>query len=1190
MSINVVRFLRLRLAMRWARRAQRDHLPARLDLAAARIRSGLACQPDPDRRVALLTGLAAVVSEAAERSGETTCLIEAASLLGEAATSVPPGHPDLPALLCNWALALQRSHEATGDLPTLAAAVDVARQAADAVGTHPARGAILATVCAIMVEAEEHLSQPELLTEAVVVGQQAVELATPDERAMALANVSCAWRLRYELGGDADDLDRAHRFAADAVAASAADDAALGDRLAELGHVLRLRHDLSGDVHDARCAVEALQASVAAVGGQEVARLAALAAALLDTHVDGDSGTVDEAVAVARQVLAAADADDFVSHQVSATVLTTAAEQSGDLRLLAEARAASLVAVQASSAAPADRAVALDTLAGALHTEFQLTGDLDRLDESIRIGTEAVEVENSSVSDRAGHLGNLAAALHDRYLHRGATDDLDRSIALHDKAADLLPDDHPDAAMHANNRGIALRERYELTGAVTDLDVSIRAGREAVARSRPHDRHVPFRLSNLGSSLHVRFARYGRIADLDDGIDLHREAARLLAVGHPWMPALLSNLAGALRSRHQHLGSRADLDEAILVLEQAVAASGPAELAAVLVEHGLALHGRYLLTGHTDDLRGSIQALRRSVDISQESDPALPGRLGNLVSILLTAPTHDRASAEEAVRTARQSLAGLPPEHPVHAGLLTNLALALQARFETSGAADDLDEAVGAAARVLLLVGPDDPDRVSYLGNLAFLHHHRFTSSGNAGDLAAAITTLRSAADDDAGPPVERLRAATALGHLTATSDPAVAADAFATAVRLLPVVSSDRLDRPDSQRWLADSAGLARAAAALAIECDRPHQAVALLELGRGVLLNRALRLHDDLSTVRAGAPSLAAEFELLRARLASPVVDTEPEPARPELPGAPRGAARGRPSVGEAHRAALRGRRREQRRRLVARLDEVMDDIRAVPGCADFLLPPTVESLLPTAAAGPIAVVNVSRYRCDALVLTEDGVQVIALPELTEELLDQEVVDFHAAVAVLHDDTTTADDARRAQRRLTQTLAWLWDAVARPVLDMYQPTGLPRMWWVPTGSLALLPLHSAGTRDQCLLDLTVPSYTPTITTLRHARQFPEQSAPGGPVVLVDGAAGLPAAVAEAHWVASAIGARALDVARASRAEVLHAIGTAGHLHVALHGHSDAADPADSGLVLNGAVLRVVEIAAVRSADADRT
>ncbi|MGW7788044.1 hypothetical protein, partial [Streptomyces tricolor] len=58
-----------------------------------------------------------------------------------------------------------------------------------------------------------------------------------------------------------------------------------------------------------------------------------------------------------------------------------------------------------------------------------------------------------------------------------------------------------------------------------------------------------------------------------------------------------------------------------------------------------------------------------------------------------------------------------------------------------------------------------------------------------------------------------------------------------------------------------------------------------------------------------------------------------------------------------------------------------------------------------------------------------------------------------------------------------------------------------LPRLWWCPTGALALLPLHAAvlpctgdGPPSPPVYahDLVVSSYVPTLGSLLHARERP--------------------------------------------------------------------------------------------------
>ena len=54
----------------------------------------------------------------------------------------------------------------------------------------------------------------------------------------------------------------------------------------------------------------------------------------------------------------------------------------------------------------------------------------------------------------------------------------------------------------------------------------------------------------------------------------------------------------------------------------------------------------------------------------------------------------------------------------------------------------------------------------------------------------------------------------------------------------------------------------------------------------------------------------------------------------------------------------------------------EELVAQVRALDGFEDFLRPPRLEKLLPAAERGPVVIVNMSRWRCDALIVRRDGV----------------------------------------------------------------------------------------------------------------------------------------------------------------------------------------------------------------------
>jgi hypothetical protein len=145
------------------------------------------------------------------------------------------------------------------------------------------------------------------------------------------------------------------------------------------------------------------------------------------------------------------------------------------------------------------------------------------------------------------------------------------------------------------------------------------------------------------------------------------------------------------------------------------------------------------------------------------------------------------------------------------------------------------------------------------------------------------------------------------------------------------------------------------------------------------------------------------------------------------------------------------------ERRREVVDAFDRVIDQIRTVPGFDGFLRPLPVRDLEAAAADGPVVVVNVSRFGSHALILTSSGVlEPVPLEDLTPEAVYEHVVEFLAALDDMSAPTAGPSSRASAERRLAETLGWLWDALAGPVLDQLGVTGPPqegeswsRLWW---------------------------------------------------------------------------------------------------------------------------------------------
>lgn len=788
------------------------------------------------------------------------------------------------------------------------------------------------------------------------------------------------------------------------------------------------------------------------------------------------------------------------------------------------------------------RGLYLVDLSQLLQQRYEHGGDLADVTAAVRAARQAAGYPAGDTPAR--RLDALGTALRIWYEATGERAGLDESIEASAAAVDVLPDHDDNAATCLVNLATARHVRFRATGDVGDLDQAVSDGRRALGWLRPDDRRWAQAAMMLCNFLEARYALTGVLAVLDEAIKFGRAATTAPGdVG--WMHAAYhANLARTLDARYRRTGELQSLHDAIDAGRTAVAAVPPvhpehARYQLVLSESLRALFDR---TGNLVDLRAAIEAAHEATAAVPTGHP---NRLNHVANLALLQTERSRFTTEtsgldSAVALLRESLSEAPAEHPQRPTAQAVLADALRLRAERTGDTTAVDEAVDLARLALDSLSPDHPRRSTLLSTLAHALDARHAVGADQRDLAEAIDLLRTAAAHRTAAVGPRLDAARAWSDIAvAAGRTDLAAQGLDTAVRLLPLRAARGLHRTDAEYWLGRLAGLARNAAALAVASGSPQRAVELLELGRTVLTSQALDGRTDLSELREHDPALADRFELLSARI-----------------------------EGVGNPAA------EDRRSWADELDAVVARVRALPGLERFLLPPVAADLTAGTAAGPIVLVNVSPHRCDALLVTPDGIRALPLPDLTPDRLTEVVARFLPAV---RDDVTSMFRNRqeRAETIIADTLAWLWDAVAGPVLDTLAPAPGDRLWWVPTGPLTLLPLHAAGRpQGPSALDLCVPSYAPSIRALTHARAAVVPPAPGRTLVVgmpsTPGETDLPAALREAALVAEqAPQARTLIGPQAVSAAVTRAMENSTWAHFACHA-TTGASPSDSRLLLH--------------------
>ncbi|MYW02404.1 CHAT domain-containing protein [Streptomyces sp. SID3343] len=744
------------------------------------------------------------------------------------------------------------------------------------------------------------------------------------------------------------------------------------------------------------------------------------------------------------------------------------------------------------------------------------------------------------------------------------------------------------------------------------LDETIESFRSAVGlTARPE--HVPgplaLRLDNLGHARHathlvmalrLRYERFRRPGDLDEAIDVARRTQRARWCRGTRGGRLLSELAGCLRLRYDHLGAAADLAEAESAAAEAVrlVKPGSPHFAPCRAEAAAVARSRYVHAREPRHLDVAVDQLQDLLEVTRRRGYTRAADLTTLCRLLVHRGEVRAASTDldRAVDAGRTALDHTGPGHALFDLCQNNLALALRTRYEVAHRATrldgeytyllrsptaDLDEAIRLAERAAAEVSVDAPGRADHRLNLALALHARHDREHDAGDLRRAIAAAREATEHAGADIPTRLRAGLVWSDIAVSAvDYPEAVSAFESVVALLPRLAPRELRRVDQEFRLGRWAGIAVAAAACALAEGRPDKAVALLEQGRGVLLSRTLDTRSDLTALRAEHPRLAKRFTDLREALDSSFEPADETPTRLAEDVA----------AAKAHEEA-----RRRRRVLAEDWDELLERIRAEPNFAEFARTPSFERCLAQSHQGPVVYVNVTALRSDAIILEAGRIRTVRLAVRP--------ADAARWTSVLHDAVAGDRIVDLAQREpVFDVLAWLWDTVAEPVLDaVAAPTtggSKPRMWWIPTGPLALLPIHAAGHhrpgdgRSRSLLDRTIPSYAPTVRSLAAARaRRPTLPASGHPLVVAmtrtPGAEPLPQAAAEAEAIRGFLpDTRILADRRATRDRVLADLPRHAWAHFACHAASDHDAPSRGRLLLHDHRERPLTVADIAGLD----
>lgn len=492
---------------------------------------------------------------------------------------------------------------------------------------------------------------------------------------------------------------------------------------------------------------------------------------------------------------------------------------------------------------------------------------------------------------------------------------------------------------------------------------------------------------------------------------------------------------------------------------------------------------------------------------------------------------------------------------------------------------DRLDEAVAYHEEALQNISRDHPEYSVYVSRLSIASVHRskarLYAPAEGMPLDPFIQILRRIETEpvmvrrrfvtsDSTFTLQRFESTKAAGDTFFYTNRELALQGYARALELLIQLAWVGTDVQQQRKELVSCAGsITSDAVACCIQYGHLEGAVEFVDQGRSVIWQSALQIRMPLGDLEAAQPIMAQQLQAI----ANEIQGLEP---------------------GDDAR----------RRTLATQWEQLVGMIRSIPGFSEFVQPKQFHDLARAAASGPVVIVNVSSFRCDALIISDESEAVLHVPllDVSHGHIEKLLIELRQALVTSGRDVRGA--ARHWQQQkarqvdgdslLSKILAFLWDFIVYPILNALgihrDISGTPpRLFWCPLGPLASFPLHAAGKNDVNVMDYVVSSYITNPSSLLRA-SMPKSLVEAPRVLIVaqsdtPGSAPLPMVPVEVDAIRRSLGDDALTILSGPEATVQKVEDAMPHcqwVHFACHGVQDGLD---SRFMLHDAPLSLERI-----------
>jgi hypothetical protein len=262
----------------------------------------------------------------------------------------------------------------------------------------------------------------------------------------------------------------------------------------------------------------------------------------------------------------------------------------------------------------------------------------------------------------------------------------------------------------------------------------------------------------------------------------------------------------------------------------------------------------------------------------------------------------------------------------------------------------------------------------SWLKNLGNSFLGRFEHLKDPSDIKMAGTMFEKAGKSSTGSSSIQFHACYLWATYCRLYDSCLLLGAYILAFHLLPTMAWLGLSIADRQHFLQKVGPIVEEAVSATIKADQCETAIEWMDQGHFIIWEQLLQLHTPVDDLRQCHPDIADRFTMLSK----------------ELEGAGTGDNFKAASYNLLHQPVLST--SEKYHALADERDKLVQHIRGLDGFNQFLLPQTFSQLQMAACNGPVISNNVSKLRCDTLILMPDldNILHIRLEKFTHQVAE--------------------------------------------------------------------------------------------------------------------------------------------------------------------------------------------------------